>query len=553
MSINNVSHLIVKPGIHLNAWYASAPPNPGNDPMKNQIKIIDLFAGPGGLGEGFSAFETENGDFPFQIAASVEMEPSAHKTLTLRAFFRQFRGKKVPDAYYEYVRGGGRGNLDRAFTNYPEQLKAAKTETLGGPKALGSDDHKEIFQAIEEALSEHRGPKVVIGGPPCQAYSLVGRARNKGNKGYQPEEDARHFLYEEYLKVLDFVKPDVFVMENVKGILTSKVNGNPIFEQIEQDLRHPSMVVGDRDSDLEYDLYPLAVPIGGEDTKYSGKDFVIRAEKFGIPQARHRVIILGVRKDHQYKMPNAMLLEQWHADELITTREVLNDLPPLRSGQTKVPENDYKAWLDNLKSAQIHVNSTTALRNAAKKYARLAGRQPSVDPGQGQPFVAQSEKNLELMPEGLHRWYLDNNLKGVLNHQARNHMPEDLHRYFYASCYAEINGGFSPKSSDYPGELAPAHKNWKSGHFADRFKVQSRHRISSTVTSHISKDGHYFIHYDPAQCRSLTVREAARIQTFPDNYFFEGNRTQQYVQVGNAVPPLLANRIAEIVYELLFN
>ena len=518
--------------------------------MKDQIKIIDLFAGPGGLGEGFSALETENGDFPFQIAASVEMEPSAHKTLTLRAFFRQFRGEEVPEAYYDYVRSGGRGDLNEIFGHYSKQLHAAKKETLGGPKALGSKDHDEIFQAIEAALREHHGPTIVIGGPPCQAYSLVGRARNRGNKLYLPEEDARHFLYQEYLKVLDLVNPDVFVMENVKGILTAKVNGNPIFEEIQKDLRHPGKAVGNHESQVEYDLYPLAVGIGAEGTKYSGKDFVIRAEEFGIPQARHRVIILGVKKGHHEKVPRKHLLNCWRADEL-TADTVLNDLPKLRSGQTRTPKNNYQEWLDNLLQAYLTAYSTSGFCDKARGLAEKAIKQPEADPGQGASFVAQNRMNLKLMSAELQKWYLDSRLGGALNHQARNHMPKDLHRYFYASCYAEINEGFSPRSADYPDELAPAHKNWKSGHFADRFKVQSRHRVASTVTSHISKDGHYFIHYDPAQCRSLTVREAARIQTFPDNYFFEGNRTQQYVQVGNAVPPLLANKIAQIVYELL--
>jgi DNA (cytosine-5)-methyltransferase 1 len=150
----------------------------------------------------------------------------------------------------------------------------------------------------------------------------------------------------------------------------------------------------------------------------------------------------------------------------------------------------------------------------------------------------------------LAEWLVDPELRSLPNHETRGHMASDLSRYAYAAAFSEIFQR-SPKAQEFPAGLAPSHVNWSTGKFADRFRVQCWGSPSTTVTSHISKDGHYFIHPDPMQCRSLTVREAARLQTFPDNYFFEGNRTQQFVQVGNAVPPLLAHRIAEAVYGLL--
>ena len=158
----------------------------------------------------------------------------------------------------------------------------------------------------------------------------------------------------------------------------------------------------------------------------------------------------------------------------------------------------------------------------------------------------------------LRRWLIDERMDShVCNHETRGHMVSDLHRYFFCSAWAKVAekggdlGTFSPRSKHFPKVLIPNHANFKSGKFADRFRVQVGSQPAKTMTCHISKDGHAFIHYDPLQCRSFTVREAARIQTFPDNYFFVGNRTEQYVQVGNAVPPFLASKIANLVFNVL--
>jgi DNA (cytosine-5)-methyltransferase 1 len=133
------------------------------------------------------------------------------------------------------------------------------------------------------------------------------------------------------------------------------------------------------------------------------------------------------------------------------------------------------------------------------------------------------------------------------------HMLSDIWRYLFCTCFAEVHQR-TPKLSDFPDNLLPNHgnvdaDNKKIAKFIDRFKVQIPSRAATTVMSHISKDGHYYIHPDSMQCRAWTVREAARVQTFPDNYYFEGGKTSAYHQVGNAVPPRLAWQIAKVVAE----
>jgi DNA (cytosine-5)-methyltransferase 1 len=153
----------------------------------------------------------------------------------------------------------------------------------------------------------------------------------------------------------------------------------------------------------------------------------------------------------------------------------------------------------------------------------------------------------------LFNWYSDNRIGGVINHISRSHLKQDLLRYLYLSIYNDMYNTF-PRINEYKmhsEKLLPDHENVSSGKFADRFRVQDYREPATTITSHISKDGHYYIHYDYRQCRSLTVREAARVQTFPDNYLFCGARTSQFHQVGNAVPPYLAYQIAKIVDDII--
>ncbi|MGK5091980.1 DNA cytosine methyltransferase, partial [Deltaproteobacteria bacterium TL4] len=186
------------------------------------ISVIDLFAGPGGLGEGFSSYSCHDDRAGFKIALSIEKDVNAHRTLELRAFFRQFEYSDVPRSYYAHLRG--EISRDELFETYPLQADSAKAKAWNAE--LGVTDTKEIDRRVTEALGVNhvRDRWVLIGGPPCQAYSVVGRSRNAKVWKEYPERrdsDPRHFLYKEYLRILAEHHPPVFIMENVKGMLSS--------------------------------------------------------------------------------------------------------------------------------------------------------------------------------------------------------------------------------------------------------------------------------------------------------------------------------------------
>lgn len=514
--------------------------------MDSEFAIVDLFAGPGGLAEGFASIRDTDGGRPFRIALSVEKEHSAFKTLRLRSFLRQFEGA-FPADYYRFL--NGEITEPDWPTLFPQKWEAACRETL--QLELGSRrTAPEIDSRLAEITKSHGRNVILIGGPPCQAYSLVGRARNKGTEGYEARNDKRHFLYREYIRILHKLMPAIFVMENVKGLLSSSVDGRSVFDQVLDDLSK----VGDG----AYRLVPLTPRSGRvlfEGPHPPASDFVVRAENHGVPQSRHRVVIMGVRSD----IARSLSPEQLHNPlpvslSVATVRDVLKGMPHLRSGLSDEEDGD-APW----KSANLQVmrqvmavardlpgDWSKSFQAVGERTATLLARASRAKKRSGGPYTEVGPK----CSKELKRWLVDSKLRRFPNNETRSHMRADLARYFFAALYGRVVG-VSPKANDFPTELAPRHRNWKTGKFADRFRVQLWDHPATTVTSHISKDGHYFIHPDPAQCRSLTVREAARLQTFPDNYLFKGNRTEQFVQVGNAVPPFLARKIAAVVHSLL--
>lgn len=510
------------------------------------MRVIDLFSGPGGLGEGFAALD---GGSAFEIAVSAEMEKSAHMTLTLRAFFRLAKrngDKKAINAYYAYCNSA---SANHPSADVPLLWKTAQQEAR--QIQLGDAPSDQILNRILKDKKLGGDDTILIGGPPCQAYSRIGRVKNNSNPGYVPEDDLRHTLYLEYLKVLAKTLPAVFVMENVVGILSSTLKGRRVFHDILLDLCDPVRAVSGKNGPT-YVIHSLTRETryeqGMNPDEIDARDFVIKSENYGIPQKRHRVILLGVRED--INAPSE-LLRPSHG---VTVRDAISRLPALRSQISPLRDDSDSNWHRTVIENCLRLAKDARLKNLNQIASRLTEISCDLnsDLGSGADRVQFSGKNIspDVSPQYL-KWVVDKKLEVCLNHQAKSHMTSDLGRYLYASVFSEINGVGPRGYKDFtlPG-LAPDHANWESGDFLDRFKVQLFDGPSSTMTCHISKDGHSIIHPDPLQCRALTVREAARLQTFPDNYFFQGTRTEQYHQVGNAVPPLLAKQIAKIVLKL---
>lgn len=502
--------------------------------MPSSFGIVDLFAGPGGLGEGFASL-IEDGRAPFRIGISVEKEASAHRTLTLRAFLREYRTRHgvLPKEFIDFHAGLASEPDWSAVDAESSQHAIGEARAL----ELGTEAAAIAIDGAIAKLKRKYDDTILIGGPPCQAYSLVGRVRSRGKVGYVPEEDVRHYLFREYIRVLDKLRPAAFVMENVKGMLSSTVESRLVFEMLMEDLS--SLGTGHAH---HYELRAVRVEDGKASLQEAAQpsDFVVRAEAFGVPQRRHRVIIVGIRSDLVGKAADAQIAVSGMAR---TVRDVIETMPVLRSGISRGGD-DAAAWRGEV------LDAAKLLAGISKGKEKQAFLTVSERVKENAPTVRAASR----LPDGygtsndeLLQWIERPELRAIAQHETRGHMVSDLGRYLFAAVFGTVRG-YSPKAADFPPVLSPDHRNWHSGAFNDRFRVQLADAASTTVTSHISKDGHYFIHHDPLQCRSLTVREAARLQTFPDDYLFLGNRTQQYVQVGNAVPPFLARQIGKLLY-----
>jgi DNA (cytosine-5)-methyltransferase 1 len=285
--------------------------------------VVDVFAGPGGLAEGFGSL-ISNGTQRFNIRLSIEKETVPFQTLKLRSFFRSFEPGNAPPEYYDFI--AGRITLEALYDAHPERMGEHDSETLQA--TLGEYSHDLLDERISNAIDNDPN-WVLIGGPPCQAYSNAGVVGNRTNKTYCAKTDPRFFLYKEYLRIVAIHKPAIFVMENVRGLLIAKTDGKSIAREVINGLSSPSdFMLSEFETAVDTHKYRL-FSLRGEEIPADGNlnRFLVHAEEYGIPQARHRVIIIGIREDiaPDFFIPPAF-------QQTTTIDNVIGDLPALRSG-----------------------------------------------------------------------------------------------------------------------------------------------------------------------------------------------------------------------------
>jgi DNA (cytosine-5)-methyltransferase 1 len=403
----------------------------------SKLNFIDLFAGASGMSEGFIKAG-------FNPVSHIEMDSEACSTIKTRAAYHYLKSKNNLEIYYQYTKG--EIPQDELYQLIPVKILNSVINIEINDKTIAG-----LFKTIKKSKKEI---DLIIGGPPCQAYSLLGRHHEN------IENDPRNELYIQYGRFLKEFKPKAFVFENVPGLLSANKgqhfkNLKAYFREIGYEVHHDTLIASD----------------------------------FGVLQARKRIIIIGWRKDQDFGFPDfEKIIKQF------TVNDAFQDLPKLK-------------------------------------------------PGEGFRTTNYTESKNEY----LEKFELRNGVDFVTQHITRPHNPRDLEIYKTA-IKAWNKGKVRLRYPDLPENLK-THKNESS--FIDRYKVIDGLGISHTVVAHIAKDGHYYIHPDIKQCRSISVREAARLQSFPDDFYFEGSRSAAFKQIGNAVPPLMSYAIAQKMKELL--
>lgn len=408
------------------------------------LNIIDVFSGAGGLTEGF-----RNKEY-FKFICHVEMDKAACASLELRNIYYYLKNKNNLSPYFEYIQG-----------KISKQTLCSIIPSYVTKDILHEEISKDTLPAIFDFIDKRLGGEDldgIIGGPPCQAYSTIGRVNNKAKKS----TDKRIYLYTHYLDFLNRYKPKFFVFENVKGLCSFRdISGNLLLPKIIHEFN-----------------------IAGYKVQYK----IINASDFGVPQKRERIFLIGHRKDLIFDKSFFGCLYEY-TEKAPILKELFEDLPSIKSGKNS---NNYSC-------------------NHSNKFV---------------------EK------------YIRNKEDVLTQHVARPHNKNDLR--IYKLVLKAKKEGKNLKYIDIPVELQ-THSNTTS--FLDRYKALDYNSISHTIVAHISKDGHYYIHPDLSQNRSITVREAARIQGFPDDFYFEYSRTAAFRQIGNAVPPILSFKIASAILD----
>jgi DNA (cytosine-5)-methyltransferase 1 len=427
-------------------------------------KILDLFAGAGGLSLGFELLRDKTDKPVFELFRAVELDKFACETL------RSWHGA---DKVIE-------GDLTK----------------------------KKIHKRI---ISECKGKvALVVGGIPCQSFSLIGPRSGFGKKMEKFKKDERDHLYKEFKAIVAELMPNIVVIENVKGILSKKNARGKIIDKIIKEFENLGYIF---------------------ENELGKKYFVLNAANFGVPQKRERVILIGVLKTWlDIKIPviqpthSARKIKGGKLLPYVTLSQAIGGLPKLeaKTTNTDVPKKKLKEIKKNNKKIN---NGTDRIDFDRKDFEKQLNKINN----SGKQFL-----NF-IRPNGYK--YLD-------NHVARSQQSTDI-KLFKKMYEGETAGDYMKRNPKMAKKLI----KYTMNSFKDKYRKQRWNEPSTTIFAHLEKDGNRFIH--PRQARTITPREAARLQSFPDDRVFCGPISKKFKQIGNAVPPLMGNNIAKNVYEII--